>query len=220
MIRRSNVLKSKYTTCKSGKYSFLIIIISLLIYACKSTPTNTQIVFIDTENLAKYGTEIRADAKKGFEERAAKGDTIRLAHEKLFEYLPKSLKNCVNDGDPTILKNQIYNKVGQYFKYKDHRFVVSVADFNNEFALFDDYIMINTKSLPFVGSTEIRKAVKVGAHKGLFLYQESTIGTWGVCNFWVDNRFIISVDVELPKNKEILDEILSLIDFSKMPKLN
>ena len=143
-----------------------------------------------------------------------------MTHEKLFEYLPKSLKNCVKDGDPIIIKNQFYNKVGQHFKYKSYRFMVSVADFNNELALFDDDIMIITKSLPFEGSTEIRKAVSVNHHKGLFLYQESTIGTWGVCNFWVDNRFIISIDVELPGSKETLDEILALIDFSKMPELN
>lgn len=217
MIRRRYVLKSRNTTIK---YFLAMVLISLLLYTCKSTPTNTQIVFIDTEDLAKYGAEIRAEAKKGFEERAIKGDTVRLAHEKLFEYLPKSLTDCTNDGGPVILKNQIYNKIGQHFKYKDSRFLVSVADFNNEFALFDDDIMLNTKSLPFEGATEIRKAVKVGSHKGFFLYQKSAIGTWGVCNFWVDNRFIISVDVELPKSKETLDEILSLIDFSKMPRLN
>lgn len=220
MIYRRIVIKSKYINLKSGGYSSLLLILGLLIYACKSTPTNTQIVFTNTEDLVKYGAEIRADAKKGFEERATKGDTIRLEHEKLFEYLPKHLKNCVNDGGPIILKNKIYNKVGQYFKYKGYRFMVSVADFNNEFALFDDYIMINTKSLPFEGSTEVRKSIEVGHHKGLFLYQESKIGTWGVCNFWVDNRFIISADVELPGSKETLDEILSLIDFSKMPEFN
>ncbi|RFS16218.1 hypothetical protein [Emticicia sp. C21] len=218
MISRNAVNGSNYKILKSIKY--LLVIISLLLYACESTPSNKEIVFTDTKDLFEYGAGIRADAKKGFEKRASKGDTIRLAHEKLFEYLPKSLKNCINDGSPVILKNTIYNRVGQHFKYKDHRFLVSVTDFNNEFALFDDDIMIHTKSLPFEGSTEIRKAVKVGPHKGLFLYQQSNIGTWGICNFWVDNRFIIGVDVELPKSKETLDEILALIDFSKMPKLN
>lgn len=220
MIGRNAILKPEHTTYQSEKYFLVIVIISLLLYGCKSTPANTQIVFTDTKDLVKYGNEIRADAKKAFEARAVKGDTVRLAHEKLFEYLPKRLKDCVNDGDPIILKNQIYNKVGQHFKYKTYRFLVSVADFNNEFALFDDDIMINTKSLAFEGATETRKAVKVGPHKGLFLFQQSNIGTWGICSFWVNNRFIVSVDVELPKSKETLDEILSFIDFSKMPGLN
>ena len=125
----------------------------------------------------------------------------------------------MTDGSPIIQKNQFYTKVGQHFRYKNHRFMVSVADFNNEFALFDDDIMIVTKSKAFEGAIEIRKAVKIGNHKGLFLYQESKIGTWGLCNFWVNNRFIIYVEVELPGNKETLEEILSLIDFSQMPRL-
>jgi hypothetical protein len=201
------------------KHFLILIVLGLLFYACQSTPTNEQIVFTDTIDLAEYGKEVIADARKAFDERSTKGDTIRLGHQKLFEYLPKSLKNCMNDGSPIIQKNQFYTKVGQHFRYKNHRFMVSVADFNNEFALFDDDIMIVTKSKAFEGATEIRKAVKVGNHKGLFLYQESKIGTWGLCNFWVNNRFIIYVEVELPGNKETLEEILSLIDFSQMPRL-
>lgn len=202
------------------KHFLLLISLSLLLYACQNTPTNPQIVFTDTDDLVQYGSKIRVDAKKDFEARTAKGDSIRLTHEKLFKFLPNHIKNCQKDGEPFIQKNQFYHKVGQHFRYKAYRFTVSVADFNNEFALFDDEIMINTKSGAFEGATETRKAVRVGNHKGLFLYQESTVGTWGQCDFWVDNRFIVHVNVELPANKETLEEVLSLIDFSKMPQLN
>lgn len=216
MISKNDFTKSVHTR----KHFLILIVLGLLFYACQSTPANPQIVFTDTEDLVQYGREIRAEAKKDFDARAAKGDTIRLTHEKLFEFLPKHIKNCEKDGKPFIQKNQFYHKVGQHFRYKAYRFTVSVADFNNEFALFDDEIMINTQSGAFEGATETRKAVKVGNHKGLFLYQESTIGTWGQCDFWVDNRFIVHVNVELPGSKTILEEVLSLIDFSKMPELN